>query len=824
MTSFKWYLIIGILLIIFSIKTITATTNDELTEKGFFKVEEINGIWWLITPTGEKFYSIGVSYVEPGYFFYGNQSNWINQTKIRLDEWGINTLEGGDTRLFPDIPYIYILRLKHLIEEDGWTHTRIPDVFDTGWQKRVRMTINDTTTLLRNDPNLIGYQTDNEMKWGAEVWDDQTLLEVYMASNNSTAGKKKVIEFFKSRYDNVNDFNQAWKMNINHFNDLFNHHNFGIRGYKIRYGLAKDDIDTFSRLVAQTYFKVTDEALTSADQNHLNLGVRFFFLGVPREVLEECGKYVDVISINYYRNCRSLYDPFWYSFQRMYRCVPLDDWMSEYYKITKKPLMTSEYCFSGRDSLWPIITRPDMSWRGIFVGGQYSFSQEKRADLYEWYTVECLKRPYMVGQTWFSYQDKLNVVNWGLVDLWDKPYESLVDRMTAINHNATRIHQNGSITTNHQKQNTINNFEKWLLNQEYTNPSNRVFSIKRSKLKNPIQLRNAERIIELILEKSPEFTPTQNWYVGGNGQNNYTRIQHAIDNASDNDLVYVFNGIYNEKLIINKSIALIGQDKNNTIIQGTFKEHSNKNVVITVKSDDVKIKGFTITSKGGYFHHLHLRECNGISIENCDNCMISDTILYYLGDWGIRASQSTNTIISNNRIHTVLNKIGCTILIDKTQNTNIIKNTLSDSTICCIWISRSNNTKIYNNKILKSRYIGIILESTSQTEITGNTLRENAHTDLMLRNSDETIIDSNNFIQANTSETIPKIFDNNFVGEISNRTAFFIHSNNMTWIHNYWRRPRFLPKCILGNQGKDQYITAIAFDWQPRQSPHEYNN
>ncbi|HWR28033.1 MAG TPA: hypothetical protein VN377_06325, partial [Candidatus Thermoplasmatota archaeon] len=50
-----------------------------------------------------------------------------------------------------------------------------------------------------------------------------------------------------------------------------------------------------------------------------------------------------------------------------------------------------------------------------------------------------------------------------------------------------------------------------------------------------------------------------NWlYVGGSGSNNYTMIQDAIDNASDGDTVFVFNGMYVGYVIINKSINLIG--------------------------------------------------------------------------------------------------------------------------------------------------------------------------------------------------------------------------------------------------------------------------
>ena len=64
-------------------------------------------------------------------------------------------------------------------------------------------------------------------------------------------------------------------------------------------------------------------------------------------------------------------------------------------------------------------------------------------------------------------------------------------------------------------------------------------------------------------------------YVGGSGPNNYTKIQDAIDNASDGDTVFVYSGFYDKyngeedsSVLIDKGINLLGEDKNTTIIDG----------------------------------------------------------------------------------------------------------------------------------------------------------------------------------------------------------------------------------------------------------------
>jgi parallel beta-helix repeat protein len=643
--------------------------ESEFPATGFFNVQKKDGIWWLITPEGEKFYSVGIAFVELGKFYYGNISDWIDMTQDRLNEWGFNTLNGGDGDFFPDMPHIYKFSFKQITVEDGWKHRRIPDVFDKGWQEQVRSIINETAKNLRGNPNIIGYQTDNEMKWGPDVVDDNTLLETYMAANKSTSGKIKTVDFLRERYDNnTDDFNHVWNMDIEDFDDLFDYTRFGVKGWKIRGGRAKDDIDIFSRLV---------------------------------------------------------------------------------------PLLSSEYSFPGRDSIWPIIPKAELIERGIIISAKYAYSQEGRANLFEWYAKKCLNTPYLVGHTWFSYRDKLNVVNWGLVNLWDEPYEPLVKRMTKINKNATELHENAS-PIQKVKKSAETGFQ-FVVNQIFFNNCMKEPNISRTQDEN-ITCTNVYKTLDYDIKgenyisyyntKVSKYVGGENTlYVGGGGSGNYSKIQDAIDNASDGDTVFVYNGTYSELIHVDKSINLLGQDRNETIISGTYEESDSENMVITVASDHVKIMGFTITGEGGYFLDFFLRTCSGISIDKYENCTISGNILNNLGNWGIRARQSNNNTITDNVIYNVLNKIGCNIFVDSSNNTCIKNNILLKNTICCIWISRCRDTSIQENIVSHSLFTGIILESSNNTRIYGNAIQENGHAGILLRNSNNTIITSNNFIK-----------------------------------------------------------------------------
>ncbi|UCF12379.1 MAG: hypothetical protein JSW06_10135 [Thermoplasmatales archaeon] len=70
-------------------------------------------------------------------------------------------------------------------------------------------------------------------------------------------------------------------------------------------------------------------------------------------------------------------------------------------------------------------------------------------------------------------------------------------------------------------------------------------------------------------------------------------IQDLINNASSGDTIYIPSGTYYENIIINKSISLVGEDKETTIIDG-----SGTGDVVYVSADWVNIAGLRCKSRG----------------------------------------------------------------------------------------------------------------------------------------------------------------------------------------------------------------------------------
>ena len=172
-------------------------------------------------------------------------------------------------------------------------------------------------------------------------------------------------------------------------------------------------------------------------------------------------------------------------------------------------------------------------------------------------------------------------------------------------------------------------------------------------------------------------------YVGGSGSGNYSTIQSAIDDATKDDNIFVYNGTYIETVVVDKSINLIGEDRDITIIDA-----DETGIAVYITANFVNISGFTIKNGGGPSSFYV-----GLRIES-ENNTIYDNILIYNYENGIIVDGSSN-IISGNKI--LSNKNG--IFLD--DSNNIISDNL-------IYSNNKNGIVIYtecsNNSILKLNF------------------------------------------------------------------------------------------------------------------------
>ena len=258
-------------------------------------------------------------------------------------------------------------------------------------------------------------------------------------------------------------------------------------------------------------------------------------------------------------------------------------------------------------------------------------------------------------------------------------------------------------------------------------------------------------------------------YVGGTGNNNYTSIQEAINNASDGDTVFVYNGTYHENLKITHDtvnvLHLRGENRNTTIIEGV-----NQNHVLWVSSVQVTISGFTIQngfriendtiidgSKGLVLHYTTGSHIQGNIIKNTRSAIsmsyVTDTViednLITLNYEGIILYDSDNNTIHNNSIQDNVDE--GMFLWNSCEHNTIQGNTLVDNGNYGIYIDRSSHNTFQSNDISQSHFgIYLYYPTTQYNTITENTLYDNYNGLYILRATNNSIY-LNNFLNNNHS-------------------------------------------------------------------------
>jgi nitrous oxidase accessory protein len=175
--------------------------------------------------------------------------------------------------------------------------------------------------------------------------------------------------------------------------------------------------------------------------------------------------------------------------------------------------------------------------------------------------------------------------------------------------------------------------------------------------------------------------PNSTLLVDISGNADYTTITDAINDAEPGDTIYVYSGTYSENLVIDKSIILTGQNKQNTIITGSTTGHT-----ITVTADNVQISGFTIKDPiGNDMKCLYLNRVTG--------CTISLNLIKN-GDDGIYMISSHNNIISENIIEEHESN---GIYAYLCNNNEIYENILRNNNGRGIYLLSSNNNIVYLN-------------------------------------------------------------------------------------------------------------------------------
>ena len=303
-----------------------------------------------------------------------------------------------------------------------------------------------------------------------------------------------------------------------------------------------------------------------------------------------------------------------------------------------------------------------------------------------------------------------------------------------------------------------------------------------------------------------------NWY----DSNHVKSIIEAVNIAKNDDQIFVFNGIYSEsKIFIDKPVKLIGQNRENTIVNGIF---------YISKTSDVKIKGFTFKING--YEPSEIFQSSNCIIEknhflspdflygydllilfmssgNCikDNKFIDINFESSASGIELAWSSNHNTIINNEFLGLDVGYLVTSDFIASNENliidnnfngnevglgftnsdSNIIKNNNFNGNECCMFLAMTKSNNIYNNNMINNEY-GIQA--------------------LWCVNNEPNLI-----------------YNNNFDNSIFN--AYQFQGNGISWYNNYWADYTGEDKDGEGIGDTPYYFEENAKDDYPLMDPVE---
>jgi len=241
----------------------------------------------------------------------------------------------------------------------------------------------------------------------------------------------------------------------------------------------------------------------------------------------------------------------------------------------------------------------------------------------------------------------------------------------------------------------------------------------------------------------------------------FDSIQDAINAATEEDRIKVFEGTYYENIVINKtSLDVFGEDHSLTVIDASDSGHA-----VLISNQSVDLSAFTIKDSG-------TNSNNAVIYVNADNCKIIDNIITS-GKHGIFINNSDSATIY---VNTINSNSGNGIYLNKSNSNSITYNTITSNNHGIFSYNSSHNTISNNPSIKNNNANGIFLNETCtyntissnnissntqngiylndhcdyNTQISSNDIYSNSQSGIRIENSSWNLAISSNTVKKNT--------------------------------------------------------------------------
>jgi hypothetical protein len=392
-------------------------------------VARVDGAAWLVTPCGDKFFSIGVNVLDGGdknpgarernsytwSSFYPSLDAWTGATRERLLAWGFNSAGSWSVppaaiRL-PSIPNLELGRNARF----HWF-----DPFAPATEAEMLRQAERLTAPYRGSPWRIGYFSDNEVGW----WNG-ALFNHYIKEPGTNRTKQRLIAMLGEHYGaDWRRFAADWLAppGVASFEALLVHEGELIRLKPGGHGIQA--VRRWTGIIAERYYRLVRASLKSADPDALIFADRLPIYYDPVAV-RAMAPHVDVITTNY-----NVDSP--------------DGWLAPYFfdglrrLAPDKPVLVAEWFFAAQDNRTGNVNNGHlMTVR----------TQAERAAGAAQATRNFAADPAVLGLHWFQWHDHPpggrsdgEDYNFGLVDYLDRPYGGLIQALAGANGEVAAIH------------------------------------------------------------------------------------------------------------------------------------------------------------------------------------------------------------------------------------------------------------------------------------------------------------------------------------------------------------------------------------------------
>ncbi|MHC1624795.1 MAG: right-handed parallel beta-helix repeat-containing protein, partial [Methermicoccaceae archaeon] len=202
----------------------------------------------------------------------------------------------------------------------------------------------------------------------------------------------------------------------------------------------------------------------------------------------------------------------------------------------------------------------------------------------------------------------------------------------------------------------------------------------------------------LFLIQPASATITADITVGEGGD--YNTIQEGINAATDGDIVFVYSGTYEEHVVVNKSITLIGEDAGNTEIIW----HSGH--VVEVIADNAVVKSLTITGAPEYRAGIVV-EADGVVVQMCSLMSNGYGLLAYSPNVAVESCTASNNI-----------RYGIA-LIGGSNYASVSGGDASSNGIAGLFVHDSHDVDISSITINSNGEVGVYFGNVSNSDVTG---------------------------------------------------------------------------------------------------------